>query len=90
MFNVYITATFFTPEDKVDDYPIASEACRAGFACTPMTRENNEPLDAEQAMRLAKECSERVSVGYVRVVDIADDATVFEWHFKLGILFPKQ
>jgi hypothetical protein len=75
MFNVYITATFFTLEDKVDENPI-------------MTRENNEPLDAEQAMRLAKECSERVSVGYVRVVDIADDATVFEWHFKLGVLFP--
>lgn len=77
MFNVYITATFFTPEDKVDENPI-------------MTRENNEPLDAEQAMRLAKECSERVSVGYVRVVDIADDTIAFEWHFKLGVLFPKQ
>lgn len=77
MFDVYITATFFTPEDKVDENPI-------------LTLENNEPLDAEQAMRLAKECSERVSVGYVRVVEISDDAIVFEWHFKLGILFPKQ
>jgi hypothetical protein len=75
MFNVYITSLPYTPKDKVDEDPLLS-------------LENKSPLGAKQAMDLARECSGRALVGYVRVVDIAEDSTVFEWHFNLGVVFP--
>lgn len=77
MFSVYLTTKLFTSPDKVDEHPVLS--------C-----ENRKPLDASAAMALAKECSQRVMVGHIRVVDVEDDATVFEWHYELGVIFPEQ
>jgi hypothetical protein len=50
-------------------------------------------LDAEQAVLLAKQCSERpaAKLGIIErvIVTDAEDYTVFEWQFGQGVTFPK-
>ncbi len=74
MFNVYVSAILLTSKDRVDKNQIT-------------TQENKEPLNAEQAVRLARECTKRISIGYVKIVDITNDTIAFEWHYMLGIAF---
>jgi hypothetical protein len=51
-------------------------------------------LDAEEAVNLAKECTDRpaAQAGFIRRVIItdADDFTVFEWKHGEGVTYPND
>lgn len=74
MFNIYTTSILFTPPDKVPEIT---------------SLENQLPLCDEEAIELAVQCTKRCSVGYVKIVWVNDDSITFEWHHKLGVMFPK-
>jgi hypothetical protein len=51
-------------------------------------------LDAESAVKLAKECSERpaATIGMIARIIITDDGdhTVFEWKYREGVTWPEH
>jgi len=74
-FAVYVTAIPFLADETMEE-----------SAPSSLEREN---LNAEEAMKLATECSKRCLVGRVRIICQNDDTISLEWIRGKGIVFPK-